>query len=201
MRIASFAAALWLGLMPNAAFAHLASTRFGEFYSGLLHPYSTLTHLLPWLALGLLGGLQSPATVRWVLLAFPLAVAVGATLGSWLPPWPPVDTLNLLSFIVLGLGAALALRLGRPAFLGVAALFGISHGYANGIAELSGSERLLYIGGVACAAYVLIALVTAAAQTLAQQRQWGSIAVRAAGSWVVAVGLIFGGFTLLALGA
>jgi hydrogenase/urease accessory protein HupE len=63
--------------LPEQAAAHLVSTRFGELYSGLLHPLTTLQHLVPWLALGLLGGLQAPRTARWALLAFPLAVLAG----------------------------------------------------------------------------------------------------------------------------
>ena len=40
-------------LTPQCAHAHLVSTRFGEYYAGLLHPVITLSHLIPWLALAL----------------------------------------------------------------------------------------------------------------------------------------------------
>jgi len=65
-----------LALAPFAAEAHLVSTRFGELYSGLLHPLTTLLHLVPWACLGLLAGLQRAETSRWVPLAFPLAAPV-----------------------------------------------------------------------------------------------------------------------------
>ena len=192
-----FVSLVTLTILPNTAFAHLVSTRFGEFYGGLMHPLAALAHVVPWLAIGLLAGLQRQATARWALLVFPLSVGTGSLLGSWLPEFSLIQSLNLSSFVVCGLLVALALPLRKILFICLTVLFGLSHGYANGAAELQGSDRLLYICGVAVAAYLLITLVTAGVQALNQRQQWGEIAVRAGGSWIVAVGLLFGGYTLL----
>lgn len=183
-------------LTPQVAFAHLVSTRFGEFYSGLLHPLSGLTHLVPWLALGLLGGLQGRDTARWALVTFPVAVSIGAVIGSWFPGWEFFSTLNLLSFAAVGILVALALTLNLSIFIGIIVLFGISHGYANAAAGLQAQDLLLYICGVVTAAYLLITLMTAIVHILVQRQQWGTIAVRAVGSWIVAVGVLYSGFTL-----
>ena len=57
-------------LTPQWAHAHLVSTRFGEYYAGLLHPVITLSHLIPWLALALVAGLQNTASARTALPLF-----------------------------------------------------------------------------------------------------------------------------------
>ena len=182
-----------LGL-PLDAHAHLVSTRFGELYSGVLHPITTLLHLVPWLALGLLGGLQSPTTARWSLVCFPLAVFVGGLLTELLPTSGFIETFNIVSFVVLGLLVALALKLGLFAFLAIVVVFGVSHGYANAVAEFRGGAWLLYMTGVVLAAYVLIALSAGAAHRVVAIAGWGPIAVRAAGSWIAAAGVMYLGF-------
>ena len=182
-------AAFLLGYAP-AAEAHLVSTRFGELYSGILHPLTTLQHLVPWLALGLLGGLQHPETGRWALLAFPLAVIAGVVFAALLPGIGFVDDLNVLSFIVIGALVALAYRTGPVALLSLVVLFGLSHGYANA-AELSGFPWVLYVIGVAFSAYALVALSAGGTQALTAGPAWGTIAVRAVGSWVAAAGVMY----------
>ena len=183
-----------LAMLPGNAHAHLVSTRFGELYSGMLHPLTTLVHLVPWLALGLLCGLQSRHNSRWVLLVFPLAVFIGVSSARWLPGFAALEWINHLSFVVLGALVALGLRLAPAALLGLALLLGVSHGLANGSDVFEGGAWLLYGIGVTLSAYLLITLVTAGAKVLAATSTPGEIAVRAAGSWVAAIGLMSLGF-------
>lgn len=185
--------------VPSLASAHLVSTRFGELYSGILHPLITLAHAVPWLGLGLLAGAQQALVARWVSAAFPLAVGLGAAVGGFLPESELVTYLNLASFLVLGLLVVFAVKLNRPLLLGVSALTGLSHGYANGTPGLTAGGAVLYVLGVAIAAYAVVTLMAGLAQWLRNRASWGHTAVRAAGSWIVAVGLIFGGFSLMTL--
>ena len=196
MRAAAVAAAA--ALLPTSASAHLVSSRFGELYSGMLHPLTSLEHLVPWLALGLLGGLQSRSTARWVLLAFPVAVLAGLALQSLVPGLPGIAELNLAAFIVLGALVSLKLRLGTAAFVSLAAVVGISHGYGNAAPELRGTAWMLYAAGVGLVAYMLVTLVVGAAHAVAERRSWGVVALRAAGSWIAAAGAMYAGFLLLA---
>lgn len=189
--------AVCLVLLPQAAFAHLVSTRFGEFYSGALHPLSTLSHVLPWMAIALLCGLQqSGVYARQALILFPLATFSGAIVGSQFsqPDW--VQLLNLASFLI-GFLVALALHLRPPIFIAVLSLFGFSHGFANGEPGLQGSDFVLYVAGVGVAAYLLMTLVTAATKLTVQHTPWGSVAIRAGGSWITAVGILYIGFNLM----
>jgi urease accessory protein len=84
------------------------SSRFGDFYGGMLHPLTALEHAVPSLALGLLAGQQGARAARWLLLIFPLGLLVGAALATVIPPLPWVRLVNNLSFAVLGLLVAAA---------------------------------------------------------------------------------------------
>lgn len=184
-------------LLPQTAFAHLVSTRFGEFYSGVLHPLSTLIHLLPWIAIALLCGMQrQEAYSRWALLLFPGATLLGAIVGGQIMPPDWINLLNLASFLI-GLLVALALPLKAPVFIALLAVFGFSHGFANGEPGLRGSDFILYVSGVAVAAYLLMIVLSAASKLTVNQAQWGSVAVRAGGSWIMAVGILYIGFNLM----
>lgn len=190
---------LWLALLiPVPASAHLVSTRFGEFYAGMLHPVTTLGHLVPWLAVGLLAGLQHSALARKVLLLFPLAVLAGTWMGSELNTAAWVGIVNQSSLLILGLLVVLARPLPPAVFSGVVMIYGLSHGLGNGATDLSGNGLLLYVLGVTTAAYLLVTLLTASSHQLVTRQSWGTVAIRAGGSWIAAVGLIYLTFTLLA---
>ncbi|MEO0996360.1 MAG: HupE/UreJ family protein [Pseudomonadota bacterium] len=184
-------------IAPPDASAHLVSTRFGELYSGLTHPLTALQHLLPWLGLGLLAGLLVAGTARWAIVVFPLAVGAGALLKGIAPATPSMTPAVLVSLILVGLCVALAPKLRASTFLTIVAAVGFAHGIANGTAELSGGPLLLYVAGVTLSAYAVLTLSGAVANVVARQPGWGTIAVRATGSWIAAVGLVFAGYTLL----
>jgi hydrogenase/urease accessory protein HupE len=183
-------------LAPGPAAAHLVSTRFGELYSGMLHPVTTMQHLVPWLAIALLGALQTTATARWALLAFPAAVIFGLMLANLGVMVSYIDPLNIASFVLFGVLVVLKVPMPAIVFLPVVMLFGLSHGYANAAPDLAGFPAFLYATGVALAAYLIISLVSASAHELAERHDWGRIAVRAIGSWIAAAGLVYGAFTL-----
>ena len=126
-----------------------------------------------------------------------LAVCVGVLLGSWLPPFALIDQVNMISFILLGILVVMARQLSTRVFNLLIIILGLSHGYANGLAELSGKDFALYIAGVLCAAYLFITLSTAAGHWLVQKQQWGTIAVRALGSWITAISIMYFGYTLV----
>ena len=195
-----FARALLLGVSAFAApsaWAHLVSTRFGELYSGILHPLTTLEHLVPWLGLALVAGLQPPKVARWVLAAFPSAVLVGVMSAASLPAWAWPRWTGIASMVLLGVLAAANRRLHTPQLILLCAVIGWCHGFANAASDLAGNAWLLYCCGVALAAYVLAALATASARALTVSGTWGTVAVRATGSWVAAAGVLYLGVLTL----
>jgi urease accessory protein len=141
--------------------------------------------------------LQSATTARWALLAFPGGTLTGLSVAGLLPGIPVVGSLNAASFVILGVLVALKVQLDKSLFVLLVVLVGLVHGYANAAPDLHGFAWLLYATGVSIAAYLLITIVAGVAHALASERSWGSIAVRAAGSWVAAAGAMYGGFLLM----
>jgi hydrogenase/urease accessory protein HupE len=99
-----------------------------------------------------------------------------------------------LSTLPLGLLVALDRRLGCVVVATVAAALGLLHGALNGagLAQTGGDASLLV--GMAGAIFVLATL--ASAGVLSLHRPWTRIAVRVAGSWIAATGLLMLGWLL-----
>lgn len=184
-----------LGCLPGPASAHLVSVRFGDFYTGLIHPLTALENALPWLALAMFAGLHGASRARWMLLAFPSAVAAGAALAIATPHLAGIQVLNTLSFVLLGALVALGQRIGPTILMAVAVVTGFVHGYDNGLAFAVGGNALLFVSGVGCAAYAFSAIVMALTLGVTAHG-WGRIAVRAVGSWVAAIGVMLLGLAL-----
>jgi hydrogenase/urease accessory protein HupE len=188
-------AALLAAVSPSAN-AHLVSARFGDFYVGLMHPLTAFENALPWLALALLVGLQTARVSRAALVAFPAAVAVGAASTQLLPALSGIANANAASFVVLGVLVAIAPRIRLALLVALTTLVGLTHGYDNGLAFTRGGNLSLFVGGVASAAYLSLTLVAAGAYRLSALATWGTVALRAAGSWIAAIGIMITGLTL-----
>ena len=68
------------------------------------------------------------------------------------------------------------------------------HGFLNGSAmAVRTSGGFLALTGIAIAVFVLVALITA--MVVSMEKQWARIAVRIAGSWIAAIGLLMLGWT------
>ena len=182
-------------MWPAPALAHSLSNRFGDFYGGMLHPVTALEHALPIFALGLLAGQQGARPARWVLLVLPLTLLLGATLAMATPAMSWVPVLNSASFALLGALVAGAWRLPVAVVVGLAALFGFSHGYENGMAVTPDVAAHLFVPGVALIGFVAVAVVSAATLALTARAEWLRIAVRVAGSWIAAIGILMIGVT------
>jgi ABC-type nickel/cobalt efflux system permease component RcnA len=160
-----FAAAVALAaLLPTAAWAHLVNTDVGEFYAGMLHPLTSAEHLLPTLALALLGIQCGKPGARATLLAFPIALLVGTVAGSQLPPFGVFHLANLVVLIALGGLLALGERFKRPGPAAVGALallVGCILGYRSGIDMAASQVAAQFIPGVALTGFMVVALLVA----------------------------------------
>ena len=185
-----------LAVAPSAH-AHLVNTGFGPFYDGLTHLFVTPEDLLPVIALALLAGLRGPRFGRVVLFALPVAWLVGSAAGVFFAlhiTLPVPETI-----VTIALGALLAID--RPLPLGVvgslAILLGFLHGILNG-AELPNTpwSYQLIVAGVAVALFVAVSLL--AGQAASVRVPWTRVAVRVAGSWIAAIGLLMLGWSMRA---
>lgn len=176
---------------PTSAHAHLVQTGFGAFYDGITHLVITPGDLLLVVGLALLAGLRGRAVSRDVLLALPVAWLAGGLAGAWLPATGALTLVTSLSFGLVGVLVALDRRLPRPIVVGLACAAGLLHGVGNGTTMVSGTGTLALVGAAA-AALVVVTLIPAV--VVAIRHGWARIAVRVAGSWIAAVGLLMVGW-------
>jgi len=76
----------------------------------------------------------------------------------------------------------------------LAAVLGLLHGYLNGAAMSQAKLGILGLVGIVSTLFLAVAL--AVAMVVAIRVPWGRIAVRVAGSWIAAVGLLLLGWSL-----
>lgn len=181
-------------LAPLAANAHLVSTGLGPFYDGLSHFLLSPEDVLPALALALLVGLNGAAIGRVALFALSAAWCAGGLVGV---AWPTIDSgsaLTILSFLALGGMAAADTRLQPRGAIALAVVVGLLYGYENGSAMAEARLGLLGLAGVVSTLFVTVALT--AALVVALRAPWARVAVRVAGSWIAAAGLLMWGWSL-----
>ena len=186
--------AVTLIVAPSAQ-AHLMNTGFGPFYDGLTHLFVTPEDLLPVIALALLAGLRGPRFGRAVLFALPVAWLVGSAAGLLLAPQVTLPVAETIVTIALGALLAADCPLPFAAVGGLAILLGLLHGSLNG-SELpkTNASGQITAAGVAAALFVVVSLL--AGQAASVRVLWARIAVRVAGSWIAATGLLLLGWSL-----
>ena len=182
----------WLVSFAASADAHSTAKGVGDLYAGLLHVLTALEHVLPFIALSLLAGQRGmKAQAEAVLLVFPVALMVGAAAALWLPPMSGLAFFNIASAILLGALVAAARPLPRAVFYGLVVVFGISHGFANGEAITQTTKAYLFILGVGLSGLAVLAYGTLMVDFLLKRKAgWIQIAVRVAGSWIAAIGVL-----------
>ena len=181
-------------LLPATAQAHLVNTGLGPFYDGVSHFGLTPEDLLPVLALALLAGQRGSRAGRAVLFALPGAWLLGGLAGLAVPTISTATVLTTLSFLALG-GLVAADAPLRPGWVvGLAVVLGLLHGYLNGSAMSEARLGALGLAGIVATLFVVVAL--AGALVVALRAAWARIAVRVAGSWIAAIGLLLLGWSL-----
>lgn len=185
-------------LAPTGAQAHLVNTRLGDFYGGALHPLTDFAQMLPWLALAGFAALQGPRKARWIVPAFPLALLAGGVASQIWPSAAFADPLGVVLIAVSGLALAAAVSVPLPALLALTVVMGLLHGYQNGAAMAPTTDRLLFLSGVMVVGYVVLTLLVGGAIAFLRGASWRTIALRAGGSWVAAVGVMLLGLSFVA---
>lgn len=185
-----------LVLVPAPSHAHLVTTGLGPFYDGVSHFALTPEDFLPALALALLAGQRGARAGRLALFALPGAWLAGGLVGLARPTVHEATVLTTASFLVLGGLVAAEARLRPEGVAALAALVGLLHGYLNGAAMAQAKLGALGLTGIVATLFVGVAL--AAAMVVAIRAPWGRVAVRVAGSWIVAIGLLLLGWSFRA---
>lgn len=180
-------------LFPASSHAHLVTTGLGPVYDGVSHFALTPEDLLPALALALLAGQRGSRAGRSVLFFLPSAWLLGGLAGLASPRVLTAVTLTTAFFLVLGGLVAAEARV-HPGWLrGLAVALGLAHGYLNGSAMSDANLGGLGLVGIVTALFIVVAL--AAAMVVEVRAPWARIAVRVAGSWIAASGLLLLGWS------
>lgn len=173
--------------VPAAADAH-PMAGVGDFYAGMLHPLTTVEHVLPLAALGLLAGQQARGTTLRVIPAVPAALVAGALIALSLPAPPGLQIVAIGSMVALGIMVALAASLPPAVALAVAALPAAAIGWANA-AELGGQAAAVrFVPGVALAG--LLVVIYGAGCVRGLRAPWMRMGFRVLGSWIAALGVM-----------
>lgn len=194
-RAGAILAAMAAAMLPCAARAHLETSGLGPVYDGILHIVLGPDDLVPVLAMAALAGQNGTSAARRTLLVLPLAwLAAGlAGYGLGLGDLP---RLPAFSFLMLGLLVAAGRPLPVAVVMAIAAAVGLLHGALNGAGIAEARREPLALAGIVAVVFVAAALVSAFVTTL--RVEWARIAVRVAGSWVAAIGLLMLGWSLRA---
>jgi hypothetical protein len=181
-------------LVPAVARAHLVNSGLGPFYDGVSHLAVTPDDLLPALAIALLAGQRGAGAGRATLFALPGAWLAGGLAGL---AWPAAGSASWIAAIpLLALGGLVAaeVHLHPGVVVALAIGLGLTHGYLNGAAMAHARLGVLGLAGTVAMLGAVVAL--AAALVVAIRVPWGRIAVRVAGSWIAAIGLLALGWAL-----
>lgn len=178
------------------ASAHLMNTGFGPFYDGLAHPFVTPEDLLPVIALTLLAGLRGPRFGRVLLFALPAAWLAGTVAGYMIAPPATHASALATAALTIALGAFVATdaRLPLAAVAGAAIALGLLNGGTNGSELAMTRADPTTAVGIAGALFVVVSLAAGHVGTL--RTSWARIAVRVAGSWIAAIGLLILGWSV-----
>jgi hydrogenase/urease accessory protein HupE len=170
----------------------LVNSGLGPLYDGVLHLLLSPGDLLGLVAAGLLAGLNGAPAGRWTVIMLPAAWLLGGVLGMNLQAEPELPWISVVSFMILGILVAADVRLPPAGIATVAGLYGVWHGVLNGSALAALGVGSTALWGIVSTVAV-VALLTAAA-VVAVRTFWVRVAVRVAGSWIVAVGMLMLGW-------
>ncbi len=183
-----------MGAIP--AEAHLNTTGMGPLYDGLMHFLMSPEDIIPVLALALLAGLRGASHGRRALFIIPTAWLVGGLTGLSASAANPHPFVAAGWFLLLGILLAADAGISVPVTTAIASLLGLYHGYLNGTGLGTSTAAAVALLGLVFGVFVLVAL--AAAFVIRLRTEWARIAVRVAGSWIAATGLLMLGWAVRA---
>ena len=189
--------------MPSAAQAHLVNSGLGPFYDGALHLLLSPLDLLVLLAVLLLAGQSGKAPARLTVVILPIAWGVAWLGAAWLggdqtlAAEPGLAWVKISLLTLVGVAVAAGLRGLAPVLAVIAAAVGVVCGFAGGLAAAETGDAVIAFAGLWTAVLILGLLVAALAVSL--RRPWMLIALRVAGSWLAAIGVLTAGWVLQGL--
>lgn len=168
----------------------------GPVYDGIGHLLLTPDDLVAALTLAFFAGLRGRDAGRTTLFLLPLAWLIGGVVGLRADAVPALPA-SALSLLLVGSVVAADLRLPDAGVAALTVAVGLAHGYLNGAALAAGPG---FAGLLGIAAMLFVLAGPAAALVVSLRRPWARVAVRVAGSWASASGLLMLGWHLRGAG-
>lgn len=181
-------------VLPKLAEAHLVTSGLGPYYDGALHFLISPSDLLGLIAVGLLAGRQGAKAGRLTVITLSVTWWLAGLVGLGLPNIPDLAAVGTVSFLIMGLLVAADVKLPPVGIAAIAAAYGLLHGLINGTALAAAGAELSTLNGIVLAVLCLAVLIAAAVVPLTAP--WARVAVRVAGSWIAAVGMLMIGWSL-----
>lgn len=189
-RAACLVGAVGIGLLlSNPAAAHMGTGLPGGYESGFIHPFSGIDHLLAMVSVGLWGAFLGRPLIYVLPVVFPAMMVVGAIMGMFSVPLPPVEVGIALSVLVLGACIALSVKAPIWAACLVVAIFAVFHGYAHGKELPSAADPIAYSVGFVLATGLLH--VSGICLGLLNDLRRGMVATRSMGGIIAVFGVWF----------
>src|SRR6266850_2510840 len=174
-------------LLSNPAAAHMGTGLPGGFVSGFRHPFSGIDHLLAMISVGLWGAFLGRPLIYALPVVFPAMMVVGAIMGMFVVPLPPVEIGIAVSVVVLGGCIALSVRAPVWAASIIVAGFAVFHGYAHGKELPSAADPISYSAGFVLATGLLH--VAGICLGFVNDLPNGVVATRSMGAVIATVGI------------
>lgn len=174
--------------------AHLTNTGLGPFYDGIVHVLSTPADLLLIVALSLYAGLRGIESGRAALFAIPASWLAGGLAGMQFGRELALPVATTLVLVTAGALVAVDLRMHTRAVVALAVGAGAFQGLLNGSSMAAAGAGLRGLAGIASASFVIVALLAALCVRLGDG--WRRIAIRVAGSWIAAIGMLMLGWAM-----
>ena len=176
-----------VGMSP-AAFAHPGHLIGNGFFTGLLHPFTGLDHLLAMTAVGLWAAQRGKRYLFAIPASFVAMMILGGVAETSGLALPLVEPGILGSLVVFGLLIAFDARLPLTAGMAIIGSFALFHGYAHAV-EMPAHASLAVFGSGMLLATIMLHLIGIGIGRLGKT-QIHEMSLRIAGGSIAAVGAI-----------
>lgn len=161
-----FLVCLFIPAVSSTAYAHLVNTEVGEFYAGMMHPFTSFDYFLLLLVPAFLASQIGKRAVRFSIILFPSILGLTIFLGTFANSGTLTHLLNPLTLIILSFPLLFMERLRRldsADYIGC--LFTLLTGHVLGMSigfDIDNSMvDLKFIAGVILAGFSLFTLFSA----------------------------------------
>lgn len=181
---------------PSGAVAHTTLPGAGDLVNGALHPFAVPAHLLILLGFSIALGQRVPFRPGRTLLIFAPCAALALALTTRFTFTVPAPALTGLA-LCGGAVVAVAKPLPFAAWGILVALVAVAIGLDSSVEDATGAAAFRTLLGTLAGTTVFLS--TGAFYTgmaVEKKRQWLDIALRVAGSWIVAISLLMLAFAL-----